>query len=151
MGLFINGKHYSYASVEASYMTVAISRTIVQAISEISYGQTIERERVWGTGPHDLGETDGRVVPDDGSLTLRKLAFDKLIDALGDGYGNVELLWVFKYRNGVDPVVKDELLCLIAGDQSSYSTGPSPLDIVVPLYIKRLVRNGKAIIKQFKE
>lgn len=147
MGLNVNGKYHSYASIEASYISGSLPREIVRAVSSISYGQTLERERVWGTGQHDLGSTDPRVVPDAASLTLRKPAFYALIAKLGSGYGDISISWVFKYRNGIDPVIVDQLQCMIDGDQSAHTVGPAPLDIVVPIYVESLVRNGVTILK----
>lgn len=139
----INGYRYSWASIEAK-----IRGKILTGLTEITYQNSVERERVRGQGRHGQGWTAGE-LDSEASITLSKEDYDALLDELApDKEGAFDVLFeiVVSYEeNG--RVTTDTLLdCRIKSGERSHSRGNEGLVVTVPLDVDEILENGHRVI-----
>lgn len=146
MTIQINGRFWSYANLEISIARDGVAREIIAEIPSIDYPQTIERERVWGTGTYPIGTTSPRSPIGEGTMEMYAQRWREFIAQIGDGYGNIDLNILVKMREGQGPLFVDDLTCLINGDESSHTQGASALLTSVPLFYTQIKINGVSIL-----
>lgn len=140
----INGAAYDFSKIE-----ININGRRYFGVTEINYSDSLEPEKVRGAVPGIRGFTTGE-YDTEGSITLDKETQYALIDALGDGYGQVPIDSItITYANTGQPTRTDELLqCRIVGFGDEHSTGSEGLTSPSDLAITEILRNGKRLYKR---
>ena len=104
----INGHRYSFASIEANFN----GQTIL-GITEVSYKPSLKGTVVYGTTPHPLGRTRGK-VENTWSAKMYRLEFERLkltLGVLGQGFGENPFDIVAQYSElPSQPVTTDTIL-----------------------------------------
>jgi hypothetical protein len=144
----INGRRYSYTSIESSLILPAGTSEIFIDMQEISYADALEVAFVEGTAQGAIGWTAGVYRPEDSSLKIGKSSFQRgIVEAIGDGWLGSVLLLNVKYSDEGEPLTVDSLTTRIISASDSYSVGPDPLAVTLGLKTIKILRNGIKPIK----
>jgi hypothetical protein len=105
----INGHRYSFASIEADF-----NGRKVLAITEINYKPSLKGTTVYGSTPHPLGRTRGK-VENTWSAKMARLEFEVFKSTLGVpgtgmGFGETAFDIVVQYSELLQPVTTDTIL-----------------------------------------
>lgn len=143
MGILVNGRDFSYASLEISLIRRGRSSEIFVKIDEVSYSDALEIALVRGTNSGPLGWTRGVYEPGDASIRMAKADFQTgIVEGIGDGWLGANLQMLVKYADEGMPVITDKLNCRIIGADDSHTHGPDNLKTVVNLKPIMIERNG---------
>lgn len=145
----INGNIYSWGSIE-----IYLNGQPYRGITALSYSQTRERTKAFGTGNHRgaRGRTKGQYETE-ASITMHADSYDELCAALaamspdGQSYGDAPpFLVVAQYvESGLRPVTIEVEGCVISGESVSESEGTDPSVVEVTLDVMRISRNGRSL------
>lgn len=139
----INGRHYSYSSIEAAIIFADGSRETFIDITELSYSDALNISFVQGTNRAPIGWTAGMYEPGDSSMTVTKSSFQTgIVEKIGAGWLGANITIVAKYADEGMPLTTDELTSRIAGAEDSHSFGPDNLNVKVALKTILIKRNG---------
>jgi hypothetical protein len=148
MGIIVNGRDYSYASLEISLQRRGRSSEIFVKIDEVSYSDALEIALVRGTNRGPLGWTAGVYTPGEASLSMAKADFQSgIVEGIGHGWLGSNLQVLVKYADEGESVISDKLNCRIVGAEDSHSHGPDNLKVKVGLMPIMIERNGIKPIK----
>lgn len=136
---YINGSVYDYHCIE-----IDLGGTIETEISEISYKHSLTPGELKGTKPYTLAHTQGEYKADAGSMTMSLAAWNRITEALGEGYLAVPLPITVTYANDGQPTQKDELIgCRLIGPDKGYKQGGDALMVKVGFKPLRIRENGR--------
>ena len=139
----INGRRYSFSSLECTIVKPEGETEVFIDISALSYGEVLTIEFVRGAAQRPLGWTAGDYEPPDASITVTKSKFTTgIVEGIGAGWLGSVIKIVAKYNDIGEPLTVDEITCRIMGQQNDHSAGPGPLNVVVALKTIDLVTNG---------
>ncbi len=148
MGILINGRDYSYASLEISVVRAGRSSEIFVKIDEISYSDKLDIGLVRGTNVAPLGWTKGQYNPEEGSMRMSKSDFQRgIVEAIGDGWMGANVQILVKYSDDGEPVITDKINARINGASDAHSSGPDNLKTNVSFQPIMIERNGVKPIK----
>jgi hypothetical protein len=148
MGILVNGRDFSYASLEISLLRRGRSSEIFVKIDEVSYSDALEIAFVRGTNRGPLGCTAGVYTPGDASLSMAKADFQTgIVEGIGDGWLGSNLLVLVKYADEGESVITDRLNCRIVGADDSHSHGADNLKTKLGLKPITIERNGIKPVK----
>lgn len=134
----INGFVYGYSSVEVQF-----GGWVFRGIKSIDYKHKRTPGKIRGTHPQILGRTRGQYEAE-GSLTMWKHAWDKLRDALGEGYMEFTfpICVTYSERGPLNPTVDILYGCQIIEVDNSHSEGSDGLEVKLSLDIFMILENG---------
>lgn len=139
----INGRRYSFSSVELSLVKPDGSAELFIDISELSYGRALTIEFVRGAARNPLGVTAGDYEPPDASMTMGKSTFTTgIVEGIGEGWLGSTVKIVAKYADVGEPLTVDEIDAIIMSAQEDHSTGAASLNVVVALKVLLVQTNG---------
>jgi len=138
----INGRRYSYASIEISITRGDAKTEIFVDISEINYADNLEVGDIEGTSRMFVGFTSGVYRPENTTFNIAKSSGQKLIDAIGDGWLGSNVSMSVKYADHGEPLNVDDITGMIIGISDGHSSGPDGLQQTVTLKTFKIVRNG---------
>lgn len=140
----INGIRYSWASIE-----LKIRGKIVTGITEISYKNMVEREKVRGQGRVAQGITEGD-LDCEASMTLALEDYQALLDELApDKIGAFDQTFtaVVSYEIPSGKVITDTLIdCRIKEGDKSHSRGTEGLTVTCPMDVMEILEDGHRVI-----
>lgn len=141
----INGVRYSWASIE-----LKIKGKIVTGIQEISYKNTIEREKVRGQGRAAIGIAEGD-LDCEASMGLLLEDYQALLDELAPdkvGAFDVPFTAVVSYELPSGKVITDTLIdCRIKEGDKSHSRGAEALKVTCPLDVMDILEDGHRVTR----
>jgi len=143
----VNKVPYDFASLELSIaMSDGSPLSIINAFSEISYSDNVEREKMRGTERVALDFTDGEYDAE-GSITFYRHAFDYIIEeckARGIGFYQMEFTMTVNYRRRGEVMHTDTLTRVMFGSrENAHSTGAAALTVPCDLFIgDRIYHDG---------
>lgn len=141
----INSHEYSFTSLE-----VNIAGLPITGITALSYSDSLEPTDVEGAAPQPIGRTRGKYSCE-GSVKMYREEFDRLVEQLGDGYGEKAFNIVAHYGETGRPTVTDRLVgCRIKKPSNEAQKGSDPLEISLDLSIMYITRNGKTLVKNLR-
>jgi hypothetical protein len=139
----INGRYYSFASIEMSLIKPNGKSEIFIEISDLNYSDALNIELMKGSARRAYGVTSGEYEPGDVSFSLAKSVFQTgIVEAIGDGWLGANIQIVAKYSDVGEPLTVDEVLCIITGAEDAHSSGPAGLVVKVACKGLDIVRNG---------
>ena len=134
----INGYAYDYSCI-----SISISGKTFSGISSISYSDSVERSKIYGTGPKPIGVTRGQYSAE-GSMELYKHEFDRLASSVTNIFDIIFDVTV-TYKTPGQQITYDKLVqCRIDKVENSGSAGSDALMVPLTLNILDIVRNGKS-------
>jgi hypothetical protein len=143
----INGRRYSFSSVEIALVKPDGAAELFIDVSALSYGRALTIEFVRGAARNPLGYTAGDYEPPDASMTLGKSTFTAgIVEGIGAGWLGSVIRVVAKYADVGEPLTVDEIDAVIMSAQEDHAAGPAPLNVVVGLKVLRTTTNGIADI-----
>lgn len=143
----INGRRYSYSSLELAVVKPDGASELFVDVSAISYGRVLTVEFVRGAARNPVGFTAGDYEPPDGSLTMGKSTFTTgIVEGVGAGWLGTQIKIVAKYNDVGEPLTTDEIDAVIIGAQEDHAAGPAPLNVVIALKVIQIRTNGIADI-----
>lgn len=141
----VNRHAYSFVSIETTIDVVG-SKTV--GIQAIDYKASLKPGAVYGSSARKNGRTLGKYEPS-ASMTLYKLDADELIDALGDGYGEISFNIVANFAENGQPISTVEIIgCRIAEWSESNKEGDEPTMTKFDLDVMDILVNGNSMVKQ---
>lgn len=137
----VNGVKHAYADV-----VIAVLGRKFRGITSINYKTKRGVTSVHGQGPHRAGVAMGK-VDNDGSLEMYRQDLQDLIDAIGNGYGEVPLQITVSYRARLGArLMKDTLNgARITEVDLSAQEGDDPIKGKCTLNLGEVLLNGKNI------
>lgn len=138
----INGRRYSYASIELSLTRGANKTEIFVDISEINYADNLEVGDVEGTSRMFVGHTSGVYRPENTTFNIAKSSGQKFIAAIGPGWLGSNVSLTAKYADHGEPLIVDVITGMIIGISDGHSSGPDGLQQTVTLKTFKIIRNG---------
>lgn len=139
----INGRRYSYASLEISIVRPDGKSEIFIDISEISYAHGLDIAFVPGTNAAPVGWTAGNYLAEDTSVTVTKSSFQQgIVEAIGNGWMGSNLEIVVKYNDVGEPLITDTITCRISKTEDAHSFGPDPLNVKMTCKTFLVKNNG---------
>jgi hypothetical protein len=117
---------YDYQNVKTE-----IGTTKVKAKS-VSWSETVESEKIYGSGRKAVDYTDGRHTVEDGTATLEYAEWCNLIAAIGPGFMRKRnrFDWSLIHEHDGNPVTTDTLKGVrIIGSSRDNEEGPTPLEV----------------------
>lgn len=138
----INGRRYSFASLELSLITPDGSSEIFIDINELTYSEALEISFIRGANQAPVGWTSGEYTPGDATISMAKSTFQALIERIGNGWLGSNLRVVAKYSDEGEPLTTDTLVTRIKGAEDTGSPGPDGLFTKMTLLPMIIKRNG---------
>lgn len=139
----INGRYYSFTSIEMSLIKPDGKSEIFIEISDLNYSDVLNIELMKGSARRAYGVTAGEYEPGDVSFSLAKSVFQKgLVEAIGDGWLGANLQVVAKYNDVGEPLTVDTVQCIITGAEDAHSSGSTGLVVKVSCKGLDISRNG---------
>lgn len=139
----INGRYYSFSSVEMSLVTPDGKSEIFIEIGDLNYSDVLNIELMKGAARRAYGVTSGEYEPGDVSFSMAKSVFQTgLVEAIGDGWLGSNLQIIAKYNDVGEPLTVDEVMCIITGAEDAHSSGPTGLVVKVSCKGLDILRNG---------
>lgn len=143
LGPLINGRRYSFSSIELTLSTLTKPLELFQDITDISYGETLDIGMVRGTSRGPIGWTAGNYEATDGSITMGKSSAQALIDSIGPGWLGINMNCLINFSDiGEITPTEHELVCRLAGLEDDHSYGPDALYSKFTLKVFYVIRNG---------
>lgn len=138
----INGRRYSFASLEIAAQIGATATELFTDVDDISYSESLEVEFKRGTSRQPIGWTAGNYTPGDASMQMGKSTFTKMVTDIGPGWLGINLLMLVSYADIGEIVTVDTLIARIVGAEDSHAYGPGALVTVVKMLPFTILRNG---------
>lgn len=139
----INGRRYSFSSLEFSLVKPDGDSELFIDVSAISYGRALTIEFVRGAARNPIGVTAGDYEPPDASVTMGKSTFTQgIVEGIGAGWLGSTIRIVAKYADVGEPLTVDEIDAVIQGAQEDHSSGAAALNVVIALKVLNLQTNG---------
>jgi hypothetical protein len=139
----INGRRYSYASIEVSILRPDGSSEIFIDIDSLNYSEALDIAFARGTARGPIGWTAGTYEAADTTMSMGKSSFQTgIVDNIGDGWLGSNLQITAKYSDDGEPLTTDVITCRIAGAADDYSDGPDDLKTEVTCKTFGITRNG---------
>lgn len=129
--LLINGRRYSFASLEFNVLKPSGASEIFIDIDAISYSHSLAIEFVPGTSQAPVGWTSGVYEPQDGSFSLAKSSFTRLVQDIGNGWMGANVKFVLNYADEGEPLTTDTVIARLSGSSNDHSAGPGHLKVEV--------------------
>jgi hypothetical protein len=124
----INGRRYSFASIELAIVRPDGKSEIFIDVDEISYSDSLDIAMVPGTNSAPVGWTAGNYSAEDTAVSMTKSSFQQgIVEAIGNGWMGANLEIVVKYNDVGEPLTKDVITCRINKAEDSHTFGPDPL------------------------
>lgn len=134
----INGYGYDYSSI-----TLSVNGLTFSGITSITYNDSVERTKLYGTGSMPVGVTRGQYNCE-ASLEFHKHEFDRFALAFPSLFDAKFNITIFHQTTG-SPGSTDVLVdCRIDNIENSYSAGSDGLVVPVTLNVMEIIRNGKS-------
>jgi hypothetical protein len=144
----INGRRYSYSSIEVSFLKPDGKSEIFIDIDEISYKDGLDIAMVPGTNQAPVGWTAGTYSADDASFSIAKSSFQTgIVEAIGNGWMGANLEISVKYQDLDEPLTTDVLTVRILNAEDGHSFGPDHLKVKVGCKTFLITRNGITPLK----
>lgn len=137
----INGRRYSFASLELAIMRPTGPAEIFIDIRSISYSDSLEITKVRGTSQMPIGWTAGQYEAGDTEIVMGKSSFQTLIGKIGHGWLGANLIINAKYADVGEPLTVDTLNCRISGASDSPANGAEELNVTLTLSTFEILRN----------
>jgi hypothetical protein len=122
----IDVRAYDYQNIKTE-----IGATKVKAKS-VSWSESVESEKIYGSGRKALDYTDGRHTVEDGTAVLEWAEWRNLIGEIGPGFmrKRKRFDWALIGEHEGNPVITDVLKsCRIIGSSHDGEEGPDPLEV----------------------
>jgi hypothetical protein len=142
LGPLINGRRYSFSSLEIAAQIGATNTELFTDVDDISYSESLEVEFKRGTSRSPIGWTSGTYQPGDASMQMGKSTFQAMVQKTGPGWLGINLLLNVAYADIGEIVTVDTLVARIVGVEDAHSYGPGALVTVVKLLPFTILRNG---------
>lgn len=143
VGLLINGRRYSYASLEIIAKIGISPVNVLIDVAEITYGQGLDFAFKYGTAPVPLGVTQGNWTGTDGSMQLGESTLTDLVQQVGPGWMQVNFVMNVAYYDIGEPLTVDTIVARFIGEDHSHSYGPDALAAALNFRpISPILRNG---------
>ena len=141
----IDGHKHDHSSIEIQVSASDGSPRIFNAVSEISYGQSLSPGVVRGTLSQPLAFTQGKLDPGEGSISMPKEDAQDLRDTLGDGYMAIPVTITVSYSSYGSPTITDTLVGvrIVKDDTTSSADNEDPVMDTFELKYLRGTRGGK--------
>lgn len=139
--ILINGRRYSFASLEFSILKPSGESEIFIDIDAINYAHNLNIEFVPGTSQAPVGWTSGVYEPQDGSFSLAKSSFTRLVQSIGNGWMGANVKFVMNYADEGEPLTTDTVIARLSGSGNDHSAGPGHLKVEVS-FKSILVKEG---------
>lgn len=137
----INGLKWDYSSLE-----IDVAGDIYVGIKEIAWTETLEPGIVRGTSAQKLARTRGEHDAE-GSMVMYYEDALELLNALGDGYGEVSFDISVTYSGEGVPTKKAALLgCRITSKEITNSQGTDPSEMSFDLDIIQIEEDGLRMV-----
>jgi hypothetical protein len=141
----INGKRYSFASIELNF-----NGLIFLGFKEISYSDDLEPGEIRGTHPQMLARTIGDYKAE-ASASMYMEEYNTLIASMGDGFMEQPFDVNATYADDGQPTVTDRVVgCRIKKNEYSHSQGTDGLIVKVDLHPFYVIHAGKMPLRRMR-
>lgn len=138
----INGRRYSYSSIEYTLQAGVFAGTVID-IDEISYSEQLDIAFRNGTSKIPLGSTAGVWQPQECTLSMGKSTFTQFMALVGPGWLGSNLLLMANYNDEGEPLTSDLITSRITGHSNEHSYGPDPLKVTLKfMTVIPIISNG---------
>lgn len=140
----INGRRYSFSSIELAIKAGATAQEIVTDVEDISYNESLVIAYKQGTSRVPLGSTAGVWEAQEGSLLLGKSSVTNLIQTIGPGWMGINAVILASYFDIGEVLTVDTIVCrLFTGIEDAHSYSPDALKQSVKFMpLTPILRNG---------
>ena len=147
----INGRRFSYASVEVALLKPDGSSEIFIDVDSIDYSEQLNISFMRGTGQAPIGWTAGEYEAGDLTLSIAKSHFQTgIVEGIGEGWLGANLQVTVKYADEGEPTCSDVLTTRISGAADAPAVGPDPLAVKMTCKCMQISRNGINPLKGMK-
>lgn len=129
----INGRRFSYASIELAMAIGATKAGIFVDVEEITYSESLEIGFKDGTARIPVGHTSGKWVPQEASLVMGKGEWNKLVTQVGPGWLGINLIATVAYADIGELLAVDTVFAVITGAENAHTSTPDALKVAVKL------------------
>ncbi len=129
----INGRRFSYASIELAMAIGATKAGIFVDVEEITYAEALEVGFKEGTARIPLGNTSGKWVPQECSLVMGLGTFNQMISQIGPGWLGINLIATVAYADIGEILAVDTIFARITGKENAHTSTPDALKTAVKL------------------
>lgn len=139
----INGRRFSFSSIEFAISTPATAAEIFVDIDDVSYSESLEIAFKRGASQQPLGWTAGAYTPGEATLQMGKGTFNEgIVMGIGPGWLGVNIALAVAYAEVGEVPCVDTMVARIIGAEDKGSAGPEPLVTIVRLQPFIILRNG---------
>jgi hypothetical protein len=138
----INGRRYSFASIELAATIAGNPSELFADVDAISYGDSLDVAYRYGTSRGPIGWTAGTYNPGDASIQMGKSTAQQMIQRIGPGWLGINLLIGVKYFDIGEQLTVDTLVARIVGLEDSHQYSADALVSVMALKPFSILRNG---------
>lgn len=139
----INGRRYSYASIELALKLGATSQSLVIDVDEINYSEALTIAFKQGTARVPIGSTSGVWESQEGSLVIGKSSMQDLINTTGPGWLGINMVMLVSYFDIGEPLTVDTIVGRLTKLEDAQTYGPDALKSTLSFMpITPILRNG---------
>lgn len=142
----INGRRYSYSSIEYALQAGAFAGIIID-IDEISYSEQLDIDFRRGTSKIPLGSTAGVWQPQECTMSMGKSKAEEFTASIGQGWLGSNLILTINYNDVGESLATDIITSRITGIEDAHTYGPEALKTVIKFMpVIPIIRNGIASV-----
>ena len=123
----INGRRFSYASIEVFMKVGLTSQEIFVDIDDISYSESLVIGWKQGTARVPVGSTSGVWESQECSVQMGKSTLNRLISTIGPGYLGINMLFNASFADIGELICWDTIIGRITGIEDGHAAGPDAL------------------------
>lgn len=139
----INGRRFSFASLEIVATIGATGKELFIDVEDISYSESLVIAFKNGTSRIPLGSTSGVWEPQECSMTMGKSAFQEMVMHTGPGWLGINIAMLVSYQDIGEILAFDTIVGRLTGVEDAHSFGPDPLKSVLKFMpTVPILRNG---------
>ncbi len=139
----INGRRFSFASIEIAAKIGATSQELFLDVDDISYSESLVIAFKQGTARVPVGVTSGVWESQECSIVMGKSTFQDMVNTTGPGWLGINLLMVLNYADIGEPLVTDTIIGMITGCEDAHTYGPDALKTSLKFNpLTPILRNG---------
>lgn len=123
----INGRRFSFASIETFMKIGLTSQEIFIDLDDISYSESLVISYKQGTSRVPIGSTSGVWEPQECSVQMGKSSLNKLVLKTGPGYLGINMLFNVSFADFGEIICWDTIIGRITGIEDGFQAGPDAL------------------------
>ncbi len=129
----INGRRFSYASIELFMALGATKSGLFIDVEEITYSESLEIAYKDGTARIPIGTTSGKWTPQECSMVMGLGTWNQMITQIGPGWLGINMIAVVTYQDIGEVLAVDTIFARLTGSEKAHTSTPDALKVAAKM------------------